>query len=74
MKWNEVEGADGYEILVSSSQKFKKVKTVIVEGKTKAKIKKLKKNTYYVKIRAYAVDAAGNKVYGDFSDVLQVNS
>lgn len=74
LTWNAVDDADGYEILVSSSKKFKKAKTVIVEGKTKTKVKKLKKDTYYVKMRAYTVDAAGNKVYGEYSDVKVVKT
>ena len=70
LTWSAADNADGYEILISSSKKFKKAKTVVVEGKTKAKVKKLKKNTYYVKIRAYSVDETGNKVYGEYSDVV----
>ena len=62
-----------YEILISSSKKFKKAKRV-VEGKTKAKVKKLKKNTYYVKIRAYFIGETGNKVYGEYSDVTVVKN
>lgn len=74
LTWSAADNADGYEILISSSKKFKKAKTVVVEGKTKAKVNKLKKNTYYVKIRAYFVDEAGNKVYGEYSDVTVVKN
>lgn len=74
LKWNAADSADGYEILVSSGKKFKKAKNITVEGKTKATIKGLKKKTCYVRIRAFSIDAAGNKVYGDYSKTVTVKA
>ena len=74
LTWSAVDDADGYEILVSSKKNFKKAKTITVLDKTKVKVKNLKKSRYYVKLRAYNVDAAGNKVYGDYSEVITVKS
>ena len=72
VSWEAVENADGYEITYSESSSFKKAKTKTVKGKTSGKIKNLKSGTYYVKVRAYSTDYAGNKVYGEFSDVKKV--
>ena len=74
LSWTKVENADGYEVIYSTSKKFKKAKTVSVESKATVKIKKLKKKNYYVKVRAYIVDANGNKVYGDYSKVTVINN
>ena len=72
LTWSAVNDADGYEILVSAKKNFKKAKTITVQDKTKVKVKNLKKSKYYVKLRAYNVDAAGNKVYSDYSKVITV--
>ncbi len=74
LAWKEVEDADGYEIVISAGKNFKKTKTVTVEGKTKATVKKLGKKSCFVKIRAYTVDYAGNKVYSDYSKVKKIKS
>ncbi|MBQ7706342.1 MAG: hypothetical protein IJT72_01020, partial [Lachnospiraceae bacterium] len=72
LKWTKVENAEGYELVYSSKSSFKKARTKTVTGKNSAKTKKLKSKTYYVKVRAFTTDDAGNKVYGDFSDVKTV--
>ncbi len=69
VSWKKVKNADGYKILLSTGKAFKKTKTVMVEGKTSATVKKLQKKTYYVKVCAYTVDGAGKKVYGKYSAV-----
>ena len=41
--------------------------------KSTTKTLKLKKGTtYYVKVRAYAVDSTGNKVYGKYSKATKI--
>ena len=70
--WKSVEYADGYEMVISANENFKKSRTYTVAGKTSVKTKKLKGKNYFVKVRAYTVDYAGNKVYGDFSEVKTV--
>ena len=67
-----VENADGYEIVYSTNSNFKKAKTKTITSKNSGKTKKLKSNTYYVKVRAFSTDYAGNKVYGEFSDVKTI--
>ncbi len=74
LTWKKVENAEGYEVLYSTSKKFKNAKTLDVKSKTSAKISKLKKKTYYVKVRAYSKDAAGNKVFGKYSKTTVVNN
>ena len=71
-KWKKVSGAKGYQVIYANNSKFKKAtkKTTI---KTTLTMKKLKKGkTYYVKVRAYNLDSAGNKVYGKYSEVRKV--
>ena len=48
------------------------ISTKTITGKTSGKTKKLKSNTYYVKVRAFSTDYEGNKVYGEFSEVKTV--
>jgi len=74
IKFQKVDDAVGYEIMYSTSEQFTKETTKIVtSAKPNKKIKKLTKNkTYYVKIRAYKTDAAGEKVYGEYSAVKSV--
>ncbi len=74
LTWKTASGASGYEVMYSTSKKFKKAKTVAVKkGKTKkTTIKKLTKGKkYYFKVRAYkTVD--GKKIYGGWSAIKSV--
>jgi hypothetical protein len=75
--WKKDAKADGYQISISTSKKFKgKVKNVLVKkNKIVTKVvKNLKsKTTYYVRIRAYkTID--GQKVYGAYSKVKKVKT
>ena len=75
VKWNKVKGASGYEVKLARNKKFtkgKKVKTVKNGKKLSLTIKKLKKKTYFVKVRAYKLDPNGKKVYGDWSKVKKL--
>lgn len=68
----KVSGANGYQIVYSTSKKFKSAKKTTAT-KTSVTLKKLKKGkTYYVKVRAYKLDSAGKKVYGKYSASKQV--
>lgn len=69
----KVNKAKGYEISYTTDKKWKKsVKNVTLKGTSKT-ITKLKKNkTYYVRVRAYKLDSAGEKVYGSYSKVKKV--
>lgn len=72
VKWDAVNDADGYKVLVSTNKNFKKAKTVTVKSKTSVTVKKLKKTKYYVKVRAYTSDADGKASYGKYSSVKTV--
>lgn len=71
--FTKVKGAKGYEILCARDKKFKKGKVKTYTKKLSCKVKKLSgKKTYYVKVRAYKTDSAGNKVYGVYSKAQRV--
>ena len=75
VSWKKVSGAKGYQITYSTSKKFTKnsTKTITVSSSTLSKtIKKLKKKTYYVKVRAFKKDAKSKNVYGSYSSVKKV--
>ena len=75
VKWKKVKGASGYEVRYALNKKFtkgNKVKNIKNGKKVSLKIKKLKKKTYFVKVRAYTLDPDGNKIYGDYSRVKKV--
>lgn len=70
----KVSGAKGYQIAYSTSRKFTKSTTkYITTSERKQTVKKLKKGkTYYVRIRAYKMDSAGNKIYGSYGNTKQI--
>ena len=75
VKWKKVKKAAGYEVKYALNKKFtkgKKVKTIKNPKKLSLKVKKLKKKTYFVKVRAFVVDKNGDKVYGDWSKAKKV--
>lgn len=73
---SSVSNAKGYEITYATNKKFTKNKdtATISKGSTLTKtISKLTKGkTYYVKVRAYTTDSAGNKVYGKYSNTISI--
>lgn len=75
VKWNKVNGANGYQIQYTYKKGFeKKVKTVNVNKANKASkvIKKMKVGKkVYVKVRAYQ-NVNGQKVFGNFSKVKKL--
>lgn len=64
----------GYELVYADNRQFEnKVSKKIAGGNKVYHIKKVKKGkTYYVKIRAYQLDSAGEKVYGSYSSVKKM--
>ncbi len=70
----QVKGALGYQVLYSGSKKFTSAKTkeagASVKTKTITGLKAGKK--YYIKVRAYSADSAGNKIFGRYSAVKSV--
>lgn len=72
VKYKKVSGVKGYEITYATNSKFKKGKKVTSTSKTSVTFKKMKKTTYYVRVRAYKLDSAGKKVYGKYSSVKKI--
>ena len=62
----KVAGAYGYEAVIAKNAKFTKGRRVIRFRTLSKEINKLKAGTYYVKVRAYKVDSAGQRVYGSY--------
>lgn len=71
VKYSKVSKAAGYAVQYSTSSKFKSAKSVS-STKTSATIKKLKKKTYYVRVRAYRL-IDGKKYYSAWSKVKKVS-
>lgn len=73
LKLKKVADAKGYEVTLATNSKFTKAKIVKTIKSTTLKIKKLKKGkTYYMKCRAYGLNASGNKVFGKFSKTAKL--
>ena len=73
LKFKAKSGASGYEIQYAQNKKFTKALKTVNTKKTKYTAKKLKKKkTYYVRVRAYNLDADGNKIYSNWSAVKKV--
>lgn len=66
----------GYQIRYATDKKFKKAKSITITRNKKKSITskkwKVKKKTYYVKIRAYMNTKTGKKIYSKFSKVKKI--
>ncbi|MBE5925204.1 MAG: hypothetical protein E7271_12230 [Lachnospiraceae bacterium] len=75
VKWKKINGVKEYEVQYALNKKFskgKKTKVVKSSQKSSLSIKKLKKGkTYYVRVRAYALDG-NKKVYGAWSSKKKI--
>ena len=71
VKWKKGSGIDGYEIQYSLKKDFSKPQKATVKGEktTKTVIKKMKKGTWYVRIRAYK-KSGGKTYYSAWSKTL----
>lgn len=74
VNFQNVDDAAGYQIAYSTNKSFTNAKTKEAKASAKRKtITSLKAGKkYYLRIRAYSVDSAGNRVYGDYSAVKSV--
>ena len=70
VSWKKMRAVKGYQLQYALNKKFKKKKSIQTK-KTKYTIKKLKKKTYYIRVRAYKMNGK-KKVYGKWSKVKAV--
>lgn len=71
--FKKIKGAAGYEIQYSTDKKFKKSVKKLTTKATSKTVKSLHKSrTYYIKVRAYKIDSAGEKIYGSYSSIRKV--
>lgn len=73
--YKKITKAKGYQIAYSTSKKFTKktTKYKITGARTKTLTNLKKGKTYYVKVRAYKKDSAGNRVYGKYSRIRKMS-
>ena len=69
VQWKKLKKAKGYQVQYAANKKFKKTSKLTKANKYVSK--KLKKKTYYVRVRAYQM-VNGKKVYGKWSAVKKV--
>ena len=62
----KVAGAVGYEVVIAKNAKFTKGKRVLRFTGLSKVISNLKAGKYYVKVRAYKLDSAGQRIYGAY--------
>lgn len=75
VKWKKSKKADGYRVGIYKTKACKKaVKIKNIEGNNKnsCKFSKLKKGTYYVRIKTIVKDNNGKPYYSDWSKVIKV--
>ncbi|SNU08062.1 hypothetical protein SAMN06297422_11490 [Lachnospiraceae bacterium] len=72
VKWKKVKKAKGYEVQYALNKKFTKSKKNIYTTKTSVTLKKLKKKTYYVRVRTYTLSSKGELVFSKWSKVKKV--
>ena len=67
-KWTALKGANGYQVDYAANSSFTSSKTSTNTDKTSVSISKLPSGaTRYIRVRAYVLDSAGEKVYGSYS-------
>ncbi|MDO4275016.1 MAG: fibronectin type III domain-containing protein [Eubacteriales bacterium] len=74
ISWKKVSQADGYQIYRSTSKNgtYSRLKTLTSGKTTSYNQTKLKKGTYYYKVRAFTKMPDGSRIYGAFSTVKSV--
>lgn len=70
ISWKKISSVAGYQIQYALNKKFKKKKSKTTK-QNKCILKKLKKKTYYIRVRAYKLNGK-KKVYGTWSKVKKV--
>ena len=73
LRFTGVKKAVGYQVSYAPDRRLKSGRRTITTKSNSLTLKNLqKKKSYYVKVRAYRIDSAGNKVYGKYSSVKRV--
>lgn len=73
IKIKKQKGVKGYEILIARNKKFTSGRRTITFAKTQKIITRLKKRkVYYIKVRAYKINAQGQKIYGAYSAIKKI--
>ncbi len=72
LKWAKSTNAEGYQIYVSTSSKFKKVDKYTTDKRNYTTWYYKTGKTYYVKVRAYRKNSDGEYIYGNFSTVKKI--
>lgn len=67
-------GVDGYEVVCATNKNFTSSKKKTVKAANASFSLSGTGKRYYVKVRAYKKDSAGNKVYGSYSNISQIQS
>lgn len=63
----------GYEVIYAKNSNFTSGKKTTSSKTINITLKSLTKgSTYYIKVRAYRLDSAGNKIYGSYSKVYKI--
>ena len=71
--FTKVKNARGYVIYMAKGKQKSYTKKLTLKGsKTTATVSKLKKGTYYFKIKAFTKNAKNKNVYGPFSNIKKV--
>lgn len=64
----------GYQVVISTDKKFKHNLKTVATKKTNVTLTKLKKGkVYYIKVRAYKLDANKKKIFGAYSTTKKVS-
>lgn len=72
VKFRKIKGATGYQVVYAWNKKFTKKQKIKTTRKTSVVLSGLKhKKTYYIKVRAYTLDAYGQKQYSKYSKIIK---
>ena len=69
--WDEVKGADGYEIFKATGENGKYVKVATTSDLNYVSLGVVKGQSYCYKVKAYKV-ISNKKIYGDYSKIIEV--
>lgn len=76
LRWNLVEGADGYIIYNYTKQpvKYKRLKTIASPARTSYKLKLDYASSYSLRIRAFQTADNGSRIFGKYSNIMKVTT